>query len=288
MEPICNLPGTIKGTEVLYFPDAEITKSKGSQNSFASFGGLSVLYFKEFNRFILQLNDWRYPLLRRLSTQSSGNGSYVLPAPNGFSYNLRINNAGGQSLKSLDNLLEGTRKLEASPEDKLIRQPIQKQSDTGIKEVIGQTIKQTVQKVQNKAATLTTGTKYLTSTKKRINMKDIKTKNFKKNARSSFKKDFFQSSEKLSNEFLQRRNTLGSSEARDFDALRKLSDAPSMYIPKEEIVEAILQGKDAFTQSPMNKPQVTDNSRGDSRLPASQIQAQNIPVSAEGMTHYQG
>jgi hypothetical protein len=285
MEPVCNLPGTVKGVEVLYFPEAEISKTKGSDTSFASFGGLSVLYFKDYNRFVLQLNDWRYPLLRRLSTQSSGNGSYVLPAPNGFTYNLRITNPTGQSLKSLDSLLEGTRKLEASPEDKLVRQPATKQQETGLKEVIGQTIKQTVQKIQNKAATLTTGTKYLTSTKRRINLKGLKTKNFRREAHSKLNKNFFQSGEKLSQEFQQRRSGIPS-EARDYEGLRKYTNGPTMYIPRGEIEETILQGKDCVqTQI---KPQPTDNMRGDSRLTAPQVQAQKMPVSAEGMTHYSG
>lgn len=244
MEPIQNLPGTVKGFEVLYFEEAEVTKNRGGSPSFATFGPMSVLYFPHYGRYILQINDWRYPLLRRFSVSSGGNGSYTLPGPNGSSFDLKITKP-GQGLANLDALLEGTRKLEASPDDKLVRLAKKTHAETGPKEVISETLKQVGTKIKNKVATMKTGTKYLTSTKRRIDMKSLKNKNFKREARSTFKKDFFQSGEKMTQQFNQSRRenpTLGQN--MKFEDLRKATHGAVFYIPQVDVEEAILNGKD--------------------------------------------
>lgn len=300
MEPIINAPGTIKGIEVLFFEEAEVTKLRNGQPSFATFGPMNVLYFPQYNRFILQINDWRYPLLRRLSIDSDGNGCYNLPGPNGATFNLKVTKP-GQSLNNLGALLDGVRKLEASPDDKLVRMPMKKPSDTGVKEVIVEAATQTKQKVQNKIATAKTGTKHLTSTKKRVNLKDIKNKNFKKEAHSRIKKDFFKSTEKLSNEFIQRRrDNVNLAEPKLMDDMRKTSNAAVFHIPQLEIEEAILNAKDIM-KAPMTekkggimqnlmegvqhaKEALTGMVSGDRR---NAPEVQKAPMT-EGMTHYQG
>lgn len=300
MEPICNHPGTVKGIEVLFFEEAELTKTKASETSFAASGSLSVLYFPAYHRFVLQLNDWRYPILRRHPVASPEEGSYMLPAKNNFFYNLSIKSKQGQSIANLEAILKGTRNLESSPDDKLVRQSMTRK-ETGIKEIIGETIKQAIHKVQNKAATFKTGTKHLTSTKKMVNLKDIKNKNFKKDAHSKLKKDFFNSNEKLTNEFLQKRKANQNlTQAKEFEALKKTHDAPLMYLPKEEIENAILDAKDIF-HIPKEMPleaqdkkglmtSLKENLRGvanrDPSVP--DVQSFKTPTSAEGMTHYQG
>jgi len=134
------------------------------------------------------------------------------------------------------------RKLESSPDDKLVRHH---NKDTGIKEIISGNIKSTMQKVYNKASTLKTGTKNLTSTKKRINLKDIKNKDFKKEAKSSFKSDFMRNGDIATYEFFaKRRANKNLSEARDYNTLLKSHDVPTLEIFKEDLEECILRNKD--------------------------------------------
>jgi len=253
MEPVIFSSGKVSGTEVLYFPDAELIKSKGNSNSFATFGPLSVLYFSDYKRFALQINDWKYPLIRRLNI-SGNNGTYSLPALNGFTYTLKINGGANESLTNLDVILSNNssfslekggkplREVEKSPDDKVVRHQLK---NTGAKEVVTETIKGLVENVKNKVATMKTGTKNLTSTKKRINQDSIKTKDFKSAARSTFKDDFFKSAEKASQQFLTRRKENSNlNQAKEFAALKKTSHAPVFYICREDIEEAILNNKD--------------------------------------------
>jgi len=49
-------------TEVLSFDGAELETSKYGHRTFTTAGTLRVLYFRDYNRFILSLNDWKYVL----------------------------------------------------------------------------------------------------------------------------------------------------------------------------------------------------------------------------------
>lgn len=268
MEPILKETGKLKGHETLFFEDVLLEKFKGNSVSHASMGPLSLLYFPTFNRFVLHLNDWRYPLMRRIpitaDKSSVGSRSYILPSLNGFDYRLTFTNISNSSaLSNFDTILtmnsnfsfKGeqslSRKLEHSPEDKLVRHVPLKESAPHKESSITHAIKQGVTKVKNATKSLTSGSKYLTSTKKKLNLKEIKTKNFKKDAHSSFKKNFFESEEKLSKHFSElRKNNLNLTQVREFSDLRKLSDssAPSLYLWKEELEEAILNNKDVISQ----------------------------------------
>src|SRR5688572_356197 len=142
MEPITQLPGTMKGLEVLYFEQAEVEKVKEATPSFAASGPLHVLYFKDYNRFVLQLNNWLYPLLRRLTISSTTgkddatSRTYILPALNGFTFRLHITAPSNiQALSNLDTIFEhncrfvskgqeSLRKVEGSPDDKVVRHPM--------------------------------------------------------------------------------------------------------------------------------------------------------------------
>jgi len=260
MEPVIFSSGKVSAVEVLYFEEAELLKTKGNTTSFGAIGPLSVLYFSEYKRFVLQLNDWKYPLIRRLAI-SGKDGSYILPALNGFTYTLKINTGVKEALTNLDTILSNNatfsfekggapiREVEKSPDDKVVRHQLK---NTGMKETISETIKNIVETVKVKAATMKTGTKNLTSTKKRINQQEIKTKDFKSTAHSSFKTDFFKSSEKASQTFLQRRRENSNlTQHREFNDLKKTNThaAPIFYICKEDIEEAILNNKDLATRS---------------------------------------
>lgn len=131
--------GSSKGLEILFFEDAELQKSKGGQGSSSASGPLSVLYFKDYDRFFLRLNDWYYPLMRRLPVvgMDKNNGSssrlYCLPGPDGSWYNLRINCYGSvEGLENFETILQECSKfswkgeayhgkIEQSPDDKLSR-----------------------------------------------------------------------------------------------------------------------------------------------------------------------
>jgi hypothetical protein len=263
MEPILKDSEKIKGFEVLFFEDVELEKIKGNSTSFASMGTLSVLYFKEYSRFVLLLNDWKYPLLRRvpiISSSRTENGSrtYILPSSNGFSFQLRLHKI--SSLPALSNFetilnhnssfsfkgeeINPLKKIETSPDDKLVRHL---QKETGPKEMITEMVKSGIEKIKVITESFKSHTKGLKSTKKRMNLKDIKKRSFRKTAKPTIKKDFFTCNEKLTEEFLSRRKSnLFLTQSRDFESLKHFSegDLPTMFIRREEIEEAILVNKD--------------------------------------------
>jgi len=181
MESIHKDSGKIKGVEVLYFEEAELEKLKSNSTSFAAIGPLSVLYFKDYHRFVLQLNDWKYPLLRRLSiiasdTINPNSRSYVLPAPNGFSFVLRLDKtANPEAVNNFETILsknsrfsldgeETPKHVEMSPDDKLKRKP---SKETGPKEIVSEIMKSLLEKVRVSSQTFQTKTKNLTSLKKK-------------------------------------------------------------------------------------------------------------------------
>ena len=233
--------GKAKGVEVLFFEEAEVQKMRGTTPIFAAMGSLSVLYFKDYNRFVLQLNDWRYPLLRRLNISGSEN-SFVLPG-NNATFNLRIlSNASQETLKNFETILMnnsrfGGKTLEASPEDKLARKT---PKETATTDKVAETAKNIVEAIKSK-------TSAKTSSKKRSNLKDIKNKDFQKDASSSFSKDFFESYRKITNKFLsKRRENPNMTHTVEFTDLVKTSDSkvPTHFIYKSELEEAIISNKE--------------------------------------------
>lgn len=265
MESFTKSSNSVKGIEVLHFEEAEVEKYKGTYEAFGAIGPLSVLYIKEYNRFVLQINDWKYPLLRRLpifltsDRTDPSHRTYVFPALNGFTFQLKVFNVPNvQALINFETILShnslfaykgediSERKREVSPDDKLVRHATK---DTGAKEIITENVKSVIHKVKAKAATMTSGTKYLTSTKKRIDMDKIKNKNYKKNAKSSFSKNFFVANQKLTSEFSRLgRENINLIEAKDINHLMKTSNAPSRYINRDDLEEAILKNKDLVIQ----------------------------------------
>jgi len=265
MEPFQKEHDKVKGIEVLFFQEAELEKSKGDNKSFASSGPLSVLYFRDYNRFVLHLNDWRYPLMRRLPcTSEKGQGGsrcYEFPALNGYCYKLRINGSGNSALSNFDNILsnfsnysvKGTdllpSKLEVSPDDKLYRHQKEKEiAPTG--KILG-VLKQGIDKVMHATESFKPSTKKLVSRKKKYDLKDIKNKNFRKEAKSTFNKNYFSNGQKQSKEFLEKRkNNTNLSQNKEFKELLKTteSNAPALYLWKVELEEAILNNKDLINQ----------------------------------------
>jgi hypothetical protein len=260
MEPILKDSSKVKGMEVLFFEDAQVEKIKGNHSSFAATGSLSVLYFSDYNRFVLQLNDWRYPLLRRLPITALDKGelysrTYLLPTLHGFTFVLRIERFPNiQALSNFETILvhnsqfsyHGEQSLhsnrnEHSPDDKLTRHL---NKNTGFKEIFSHKLKAGVEKIKVATETFKMGTKNLTSKKKKVNLKDVKTRNFRKEARSTFRKDFFQTSQKMSQDFIRlRKENVNLIHARNFEDLLKISAAPSLYINREDIEESILNNK---------------------------------------------
>lgn len=261
MESIHKETGKVKGVEVLFFESAELEKVKSNSTSFAAVGSLSVLYFKDYHRFVLQLNDWKYPLLRRLVTIASDNlsphnRSYVLPAPNGFSFILRINDPKtDEGIHNFETILhknsrfsvegEGTPKhVEMSPDDKVNRHPLKK---TGSIEIITGIVKGLIDKVKITSKTHQTKTKNLSSTKNKVILKDIKNKDFRKDAHSTFKKGFFESYGQETLEFLQKRmENPNLYHDKGLEELHNTTEksAPTLFIEKEDIEEAILKNKE--------------------------------------------
>jgi len=311
---------TVMGTEILFFERAEVDKIKGSTTSFASAGSLSILYFREYGRYILQINDWRYPLLRRLPISAEknemGGRSYLMPALNGFFFRLKIEGGSNEGLSNFETILSNNsnfsmkgqetafKKLEASPDDKLMRNA---KKETSFATKVAETIKLGVEKAKVAGKTLKSGTKNIDSRKKMMNLKDIKTKNFKKEAKSSFKKDFFTSTGKLATDFHKmRRENANLNQLKDFKELAKFA-GPMFYLPREDIEEAILNNKDlagkgsfnmSMTQPEERRAGLVDTvKQGFNEVKQELIQKTRerkaepqfeSVAGVEGMTHYQG
>jgi len=266
MESFHKEANTFKGVEVLYFENAELTKFKGDKNSFATFGPLSVLYFKDFKRFVLQLNDWRYPLFRRIPISKEGNQhspSYILPGLLDASYRLTLSDLPNtEGLANFEAILnhnsnfssngeENTlRRLEASPDDKLVRHTtVAHKESGGVTSTITEALKSATDKIKATAGGLKKS-KGLPK-KKRSNLSEIKVRDFKNEAKSTFKKNYFEASNKLSGEFLKRRKeNTNLSQVREFNDLRKTAEnaAATFFLRKEELEEALLNTKDIITQ----------------------------------------
>ena len=61
----------LMGIEVLSFDHVEVTKTITGKNSFLGVDTLRVVYFPEYDRFLLYLKEWEYALLKRLPVTSS-------------------------------------------------------------------------------------------------------------------------------------------------------------------------------------------------------------------------
>jgi len=246
MDPFNFDSGKLKGVEVLYFEDVEVQKVKGNSTSFASMGPLSVLYFKNFDRFVLKLNGWTYPLMRRIPVTSEGK-IFSFPASNGFTYRLIFNNPSAESFSNFETILSnnariGDRKLSASPNDRIVRKT------SGHKEGanVAGLIRSGVEKIKEAAKGLTS-TKKATVAKKRMMPGSIKKTNYRKSAKATFKKDFFETEQKLTQKFLEhRKGNLNLTQTKEFAELKKTTDkvASTLFLKKEAIEDSILRQKD--------------------------------------------
>jgi len=245
MEPFNFESGKLKGVETLYFEDVEVQKTKGDATSFSSMGPLSVLYFKNFDRFVLKLNGWTYPLMRRIPITADGK-TFSLPAPNGFTYKLIFNNPSTQAFSNLETILSnnakfGDRKLSASPDDKIGRKV------SGHREVtVAGLIKAGVDKVKEVTKDLT-ATKKKPITKKRLMPDSIKNKNFKKEAKATFKKNYFETEKALTKKFNEHRtDNVNLKDIKEIADLKKTTDkiASTLFLKKEGVEEAIIRQKD--------------------------------------------
>ena len=60
-----------KGIEILSFQKTELLLTKGGSTKFCDVGTLFVLYFPDYNRFVLSINNWTYALLKRIPVVGS-------------------------------------------------------------------------------------------------------------------------------------------------------------------------------------------------------------------------
>lgn len=256
MEPIFQQPGSSKCLEIFFFPDAELQKLKAGHISFAVTGPLSVLYSKDYNRFFLRLDDWFYPLMRRLPVvglnKNDGSSSrvYSFPGHNGFWYNLRVNCYGSpQGLENFESILQEYTKfswkgeahhgrVEQSPDDKLFRRS---EKESEIKQVSGQDIKQSCHP-RNIKTEGEVETKNLTSRREPMDLRDIKTRNFRKEAHSTIGKNFIESEKKSSQEFINlRKSNFNMNLPKSLEELVKTPETqvPSLYLPREAVSSLI-------------------------------------------------
>ena len=135
-------------------------------------------------------------------------------------------------------------KAEKSPDDKLMRH---KGKETSMMDKVTETAKNIMENIKAKTETIKMGTKHIDSTKKRTHLKDIKNKNFKKTAHTTFKKDFFDTHQKMTMDFMnKRKENPNMRNVMDFNDLKKTHEnkAPAHFIFKEDLEEFILNNKD--------------------------------------------
>ena len=114
----------IKGFEVLTFDRAELSKTVEGTTSFVTVGTLNVLFFQEYQRFVLWLNDvWDYALLKRIHVTSSSrtdltSRSYSFPAYDGV-YTLTLTKiAHPEAVQNFETILAHTARLSYHGEER--------------------------------------------------------------------------------------------------------------------------------------------------------------------------
>ncbi len=96
--------------DVLTFENVELLKKKNEKTSFSGIGTLRVLYFPDYGRFVMELNDWTYALLKRIpavasTRKASGSHFYVFPSYSG-SYILKLPKAvRSEAIQNLETIL---------------------------------------------------------------------------------------------------------------------------------------------------------------------------------------
>jgi len=243
---------------------------------------------------------------------------YHLPGLNGFSYNLRIRRI--QSSEALHNLetifneqssfyFEGEdntfRKIEASPDDKLTRQ-MKKESST--MNTMKEKVNLGMEKAKTVGKTMKGSTKHVGSTKMRLNPSDIKNKNFKDTAHSTFGHNFFEDHEKMTKDVhVMRKHNFSNFKQRSIDELRKADHLPILYLHKDDVEETILSHKDLAGVGKFHIGDVPEKEEKKTGLMSSikqefshiketltgRVNKAEKPldehkVSVESMTHYQG
>jgi len=115
MQPIRHEPEFVQGLEILNFPNVELDKVKQDGNStFSTTGDLSIIYFDYYERFMLQLGNWRYCLLPRLPANSLTDSTanyYEFPAYDGI-YSVKLPNQFSPiAMQNLETILTNTTKF---------------------------------------------------------------------------------------------------------------------------------------------------------------------------------
>jgi len=95
----------------------------------------------------------------------------------------------------------------------------------------------------------------------------IKNTNYKKSAKATFKKDFFETEQKLTQKFLEHRtNNVNLTQSKEFADLKKTTEkvASTLFLKKEGVEEAILRQKDLikarnFVAEPTEKKGIVEN-----------------------------
>ena len=116
----------IKGYEVLTLEHAELTKTENGTTSFITVGTLSVLYFQEYRRFILWLNDtWDFALVKRNHITSSSRTdmktrSYTFPSFDGL-YTVKLTKISHpEALQNFETILKYSSRLRYQGEEESI------------------------------------------------------------------------------------------------------------------------------------------------------------------------
>jgi len=104
-------PEKTLGIEILSFDDVELYHCSNDREHFDSMGTLKVVYFRDFQSFVLYLNDWSYLLLKELpilksTTHPSGSLLYYLTSKDMILCLKFLQNTQKESLQNFDTIVE--------------------------------------------------------------------------------------------------------------------------------------------------------------------------------------
>jgi len=112
----------LMGIEVLSFDHVELTKTITGKNSFMGVDTLRIVYFPEYDRFLLYLKDWEYALLKRLPVTSSSRTDmksriFTFPTYGGF-YTAKFTKIPyPEALQNFETILSHTTRFSYANED---------------------------------------------------------------------------------------------------------------------------------------------------------------------------
>lgn len=225
------------GIEVLSFDHVELTKSVTGKNSFMGVDTLRVVYYPEYDRFLLFLKDWEYALLKRLPVTSSSRTDmksriFTFPTYGGF-YTAKFTKFPyPEALQNFETILAHASRFSYVSEDLPVLQNELSPDVSLIEDVEG--FEGSLVSSQSSTGTLTKS--FVDSDPLKLHGKD------------KIKRSFAKFADKLTGHHAKKtaQNNLFLTQVMDFESMRSpnVDFAPCEYFGRKEVELAIRKSKD--------------------------------------------